>query len=144
VVDPWAAVETAAIRQDEMHGDQLTREIGARYWVRRGEAAFERGDLATMQAAFDSALAVAPQSPDLASYLGAFHAQNGMLERAIPLLQQAVRQNPLSVRGWTNLGLALIKSGRRAEGLVALRESLRIQPEQAWVRETVRRLSGGL
>jgi hypothetical protein len=142
--DPWARVETTAIRQDQVRGDPLTREVGARYWVRRGEAAFERHDHVAMAAAFDSALAVAPESPDLASYLGAFHAQNEMLERAIPLLQQAVRQNPLSVRGWTNLGLALVKSGRRAEGLAALRESLRIQPEQAWVRETVRRLGGGL
>ena len=93
-----------------------------------------------MRAAFDSALAIAPRSPDLASYLGAFLAQNDMIEDSIPLLQQAVRQNPLSVRGWTNLGLALVKSGRRPEGLRALRESLRIQPEQAWVQQAVRQL----
>ncbi len=84
-----------------------------------------------MAAAFDSALALAGDSPDLTSYLGAFHAQNDMLEPAIPLLEAAVRQNPLSVRGWTNLGLALIKAGRRPEGIAALRESLRIQPDQA-------------
>jgi tetratricopeptide (TPR) repeat protein len=139
-VDPWSEVEVAAIRQDAPHGDALTREVAARYWVRRGEGAFEQHDLAAMSAAFDSALAIAPASPDLASYLGAFHAQNGMLADSIPLLQQAVRQNPLSVRGWTNLGLALVKSGRRPEGLAALRESLRIQPEQAWVQSTVRQL----
>ena len=138
--DPWSLVEMTAIRQDAPHGDALTREVAARYWVRSGEGAFERFDLAAMSAAFDSALAIAPASPDLASYLGAFLAQNDMIERSIPLLQQAVRQNPLSVRGWTNLGLALVKSGRRPEGLAALRESLRIQPEQAWVQSTVRQL----
>jgi len=51
-----------------------------------------------------------------------------------------VRQNPLSVRGWTNLGLALVKSGKRPEGLAALRESLRIQPDQGGVQATVRQL----
>jgi len=138
--DPWSAVEMAAIRRDAPHGDEPTREVAARYWVRRGEGAFEQFDLVAMTAAFDSALAIAPASPDLSSYLGAFLAQNDMIERSIPLLQQAVRQNPLSVRGWTNLGLALVKSGRRPEGLAALRESLRIQPEQAWVQSMVRQL----
>ncbi|HWN81247.1 MAG TPA: DUF2723 domain-containing protein [Candidatus Udaeobacter sp.] len=138
--DPWSQVEMTAIRRDAPRGDELTREVAARYWVRRGEGAFEQLDLPAMRAAFDSALAIAPRSPDLASYLGAFLAQNDMIEDSIPLLQQAVRQNPLSVRGWTNLGLALVKSGRRPEGLRALRESLRIQPEQAWVQQAVRQL----
>jgi tetratricopeptide (TPR) repeat protein len=137
-VDPWSLVETEAIRRDQVHGDPLTREIAARYWVRRGEGAFERGDRSAMAAAFDSALALAGESPDLTSYLGAFHAQNDMLAPAIPLLEAAVRANPLSVRGWTNLGLALIKAGRRPEGIAALRESLRIQPDQAAIAGIVR------
>ncbi len=141
--DPWAGIHTEAIRRDVIHGDALTREVAARYWVRRGEAAFEHGDPASMQAAFDSALAVAPQNADLSSYLGAFHAQNGMIDRAIPLLERAVRLNPLSVRGWTNLGFALIKSGRKAEGMAALRESLRIQPDQEQVAATLRQLTRG-
>ena len=138
--DPWSQVQETAIRRDAPHGDELTREVAARYWVRRGEGAFERHDLPAMHAAFDSALAIAPASPDLASYLGAFLAQNDMLADSIPLLQQAVRQNPLSVRGWTNLGLALVKSGKRPEGLAALRESLRIQPDQGGVQAMVRQL----
>ena len=140
-VDPWSLVETEAIRRDQVHGDALTREIAARYWVRRGEGAFERGDRSAMAAAFDSALALAGDSPDLTSYLGAFHAQNDMLAPAIPLLEAAVRANPISVRGWTNLGLALIKAGRRPEGIAALRESLRIQPDQAAIAGIVRQLA---
>jgi Protein of unknown function (DUF2723) len=140
--DPWSRVETEAIRRDQVQGDALTREIAARYWVRRGEAAFERGDTVAMAAAFDSALALAGESPDLTSYLGAFHAQNDMLEPAIPLLEAAVQQNPLSVRGWTNLGLALIKAGRRPEGIAALRESLRIKPDQAAIAGMLRQMSG--
>jgi tetratricopeptide (TPR) repeat protein len=138
--DPWSSVVTAAIQRDQVGGDALTREIGARYWVRRGEAAFERGDRTAMAAAFDSALALAGNSPDLTSYLGAFHAQNDMLEPAIPLLEAAVRENPLSVRGWSNLGLALVKAGRRPEGIAALRESLRIRPDQAPIAEMLRQL----
>jgi tetratricopeptide (TPR) repeat protein len=141
-LDPWASVRTDAIRRDVRHRDALTREIAARDWVRRGEAAFTRGDRAAMAAAFDSALAVAPDNADLSSYVGAFHAQNDMLEAAIPLLERAVSQNPLSVRGWTNLGLALVKSGRREDGAAALRESLRIQPGQEQVAAMLRQLGG--
>jgi hypothetical protein len=141
--DPWAGIETEAIDHDVRNGDALTREVAARYWVRRGEAAFERNDRLTLAAAFDSALTLAPQNPDLCSYMGAFYAQNDMLEQAIPLLERAVQQNPLSVRGWTNLGLALIKMGRRDEGRAALKESLRIQPDQEQIGVILRQLGAG-
>jgi tetratricopeptide (TPR) repeat protein len=141
--DPWARLRTDAIRRDASGGDQATREIAARYWVRRGEAAFERGDRAAMTAAFDSATVLAPDSPDLASYIGAFQAQNGMIAMAIPFLERAVGRNPLSVRGWTNLGMALVKSGRREEGIAALEESLRIQPDQGPVLALLEQLRSG-
>ena len=141
--DPWAGIHTRAIENDARNGDPLTREVAARYWVRRGEAAFERSDRAAVTAAFDSALALAPQNADLCSYMGAFYAQNDMLDEAIPLLERAVEENPLSVRGWTNLGLALIKMGRRDEGKAALRESLRIQPDQEQIVAILRQLRGG-
>ncbi len=126
----WSVIRTEAIRRDAVHGDALTREVAARYWVRRGEAAFERVDPAAMAAAFDSALALAPDNADLHSYLGAFYGQNDRLPEAIPLLRRAVHLDPLSTRGWTNLGLALAKAGRREEAILALEESLRIQPGQ--------------
>jgi Tfp pilus assembly protein PilF len=93
-----------------------------------------------MAAAFDSALAIAPAHADLCSSLGAFYGQNGMLAESIPLLRVAVRSEPLSVRGWTNLGFALLASGRRDEGRAALEESLRIQPNQDEVRAVLRQL----
>jgi tetratricopeptide (TPR) repeat protein len=139
-----SAIRTGAIRRDLVRGDGLTREVAARYWVRRGEGAFERGDSSAMAADFDSALAVAPDNADLASYLGAFYAQNRMLDRALPLLDRAVHLNPLSIRGWTNLGFALVMAGRRAEGEAALRESLRIQPDQEQVRTALRRIGGSM
>jgi Tfp pilus assembly protein PilF len=138
--DPWSEIRTAAIGRDAPHGDRLTCEVAARYWVRRGEAAFERGDRPAMTVAFDSALALAPGNADLCSYLGAFYGQNGMLAESIPLLTAAVENEPLSVRGWTNLGFALLASGRRDEGRAALVESLRIQPNQDEVRTVLRRL----
>jgi hypothetical protein len=138
--DPGAPLATTAIRRDAPHGDRATREVAARYWVRRGEAAFERGDRTAMAAAFDSALAIAPGNADLASYLGAFHGQNGMVEVALPLLRAAVAHDPLSVRGWTNLGFALLAAGRRDEGRAALEESLRIQPAQDEVAAVLSRL----
>ncbi len=138
--DPWARIRTGAIQHDTRRGDYLTREVAARYWVRRGEAAFERNDRRAMAAAFDSALAIAPKNADLYSYLGAFYGQNDMLQAAIPLLEKAVHLEPLSVRGWTNLGLALVKSGRRDEGRAALEESLRIQPHQDGIAALVAQL----
>lgn len=140
LLDPWSLFRTTAIRRDAPAGDRLTREVAARYWVRRGEAAFERGDRPAMAAAFDSALAIAPGNADLCSYLGAFYGQNGMLAASIPLLRAAVESEPLSVRGWTNLGFALLSSGQRAEGRAALEESLRIQPNQDEVAAVLRQL----
>jgi len=139
-LDPWALLSTDAIRRDAPGGDRATREVAARYWVRRGEAAFERGDRTAMAAAFDSALAVAPANADLCSYLGAFYGQNEMLAASIPLLRAAVESDPLSVRGWTNLGFALLASGQRAAGRAALEESLRIQPHQDEVVQILRQL----
>jgi tetratricopeptide (TPR) repeat protein len=74
-------------------------------------------------------MGVAPENTLLAQ--GLRLAEQGRLHEALPLLQQAVRQQPHSALAHQNLGVALAQAGRREEAVAALQEALRLRPDYA-------------
>lgn len=50
-------------------------------------------------------------------------------DRALPLLQRAVKQNPQDATAWTNLGFTLAKLGRKDESIDAYRTAMKLDSE---------------
>jgi spermidine synthase len=72
-----------------------------------------------------------PELPDRAaslSYLGDVYALQGRFAKAVSAFQEALRQNPLSVTGHMQLGLALMRQGRPVEAVEALQAARRLDP----------------
>jgi tetratricopeptide (TPR) repeat protein len=113
---------TTSAGQAEEHFRQgnLLREAG------RGEEAI---------AAFCAALALRPESAEVASNLGHLLEQAGRLEEALVYYRQAIAANPGLPEAQHNLGNALFKTHRLAEAVGAFRRALALRPEfaSAWL-----------
>jgi tetratricopeptide (TPR) repeat protein len=64
----------------------------------------------------------------------------GNTEAAVPYLRRAVEINPESTEAWTNLAVALSRTGERQEALNAYRRALEIEPRNARARTDVARM----
>src|SRR5699024_8102333 len=70
-----------------------------------GEAARQRGEPASAQAEFDTALALAPESADARYQLARLASETGDFERAEILLREALDRNPRLYPAWEELSL---------------------------------------
>ena len=111
-----------------------------------GYILYARGDLTGATAAYERALAVRPDHPDLCNSLGFLYAEQGReLARAESLVRKALRLDPNGRRVYLDsLGWVLFKAGRHDEAAAALREALsllgRDPSQRAALAETLRHL----
>jgi tetratricopeptide (TPR) repeat protein len=95
----------------------------------QGLVAKQRNRPAEALAHFERVLAGDPGDVATRIQLGQIHLQGGRFDRAIPLLRGAIADEPFNATALYTLGLALTRSGERAEGqrLLAEFQSLREQ-----------------
>ncbi len=65
------------------------------------------------------------------AWLGHLNIQEELYAAAVPQLQRAVELNPSAARAWSDLGLALIKTGDTESARVALDEAIKRDPSRA-------------
>lgn len=84
-------------------------------------------------AAYEAALALAPDDVRVLRALGYLHGERGEREAAEGYLRRALALGPDAV-GWFNLGYLLDQSGRREEAIAAFGEATRLDPrlDRAW------------
>jgi DNA-binding SARP family transcriptional activator len=92
----------------------------------------------------DTALAMAPNQSEVLGAAGCAIADLGDPERALPLLERAVEENPGNAQAWAALGATQLLLRRLEAGIEALRRGLRTSPTD--YRRTVWQtaLAGGL
>jgi tetratricopeptide (TPR) repeat protein len=110
--------------------EALLREVPhhPRAWSIAGFLYAEKGRLADAIAAFEHALARAPDDAPTLFNLGFVLQKAGRHEDAIARLSRAVELNPAIDRAWYGLGISLIHTGRFREAIERLTEAARLQP----------------
>lgn len=97
--------------------------------IRRGEAAMQHGDLVQAEAAFRSAVQMAPDLSDAYLGLGLVELREGKLEPSVSALEKATQLNPQLPGAHMFLGIAQYQMGRGAPAEEALKAEVALQPQ---------------
>ncbi len=98
-------------------------------------AAFARGDKDAALRHLDHLTAVAPSDSTTYRYVANLMEGAGELRRAEAAHLKRTGLAPGSADAWKELGLFLMRIGRRANGITALQRALAIMPQDAWLTE---------
>jgi adenylate cyclase len=74
------------------------------------------------------ALALEPRNSEVLGYAGCALADLGDADRAEPLLERAVEENPDNPQAWAALGACRLMRSRMDSGIECLRRGLRVSP----------------
>ena len=118
------------------HGrEESAVEDKAQLYVTIGRFYQLQDDLPAAEAAYKSALALAPDSPELLNPLGYFYADEGIrLHEALDLTARAVRLSPDSPHIIDSLGWAHYKLGDYSAALDNLTKAVNMMPDSAELR----------
>lgn len=104
-----------------------------------GLALHQKGDLAAAQQRYAQVLQHNPQHFDALHLMGVLASQTQQPERAVALIQQAIRINPKVGAAFINLGVALRQLKYYPQAVEAYDQALALQPQDAdtWVNRGV-------
>ena len=98
------------------------------------------GDLDRAVSLFKTVVTREPAHADALVDLGGALLKRGRAAEAAPYFQRAIATGHASVLAWNGLAFARLASGDERGAADALRESLRLQPDQADIRATLQKL----
>lgn len=98
-------------------------------WAKLGSLYAERNQLAEAEAAFKHCLSVRKDYVPAMLNIGILRAVQGQYEGAVEIFEHAVASDPTSARSYRLLGEAYFQVKRGSDGLAALDEALRIDPQ---------------
>jgi len=96
---------------------------------KQGSQSLEKNDLRAAEAALVQAIKLFTDYYDALELLGSMYVKYGQYDAALPLLGHAVEINSRGWEAFYSLGVALIESKRRNEGLEALNHASTLKPE---------------
>ena len=102
------------------------------FWI--GKFSERRGDLAAASTAYESALALKPQSAPIMTNYGLLLLELGRIPQANQLLAGVATRTPADAAAQMNLGLALRFAGDLEGALDSFRTALTLAPEDAMTR----------
>ena len=100
--------------------------------IQQLQAAEARRDFGGLVGRIDEFLKGDPNNPFLWANRSRYLSQQLRYEEAIQSARKSIAIAPAYSQGWTTLGIALWRLGRRQEAIDALRESARLDPQQLW------------
>jgi Flp pilus assembly protein TadD len=95
------------------------------------------GRYAQAEDSLGQALNCAPHDPITLSQLGALHAIQGDLEKAVTLHTKALKLDEEYATGHFNLGLALVDSGQMDQAIEHFRRAVELDPEDKQFHEVL-------
>jgi len=101
----------------------LLLAVGARMGLVQGMALLDEA-----RRGAELALALEPRNSEVLGYAGCALADLGDAERAEPLLERAVEENPDNPQAWAALGACRLMRSRMDSGIECLRRGLRVSP----------------
>jgi tetratricopeptide (TPR) repeat protein len=96
---------------------------------KQGTQSLEKNELRAAEAALAHAIELFPDYYDALESLGSMYVKYAQYDAALPLLGHAVEINQRGWQAFYGLGVALIESKRRTEGLEALSRARTLKPE---------------
>jgi len=96
---------------------------------KQGAQSLEKNDLRAAEAALVQAIELFTDYYDALELLGSMYVKHAQYDAALPLLGHAVEINQRGWQAYYSLGVALIESRRRTEGLEALNRARTLMPE---------------
>lgn len=132
-------VDRTQLLAAERDYDRGLRGVGAKSALRFQRALVRRelGDLVRAQADMRRAFDLQP-SPARALFLGDVHLARGDVAGGIRWYRQALRLHPRYQRAYNNLGVALLRAGRRAEACANLLRARSLLPGSRAAQRNVR------
>lgn len=116
------------VRREPVDGPLRNRWILALGFV--GDRARDAGDFAESAAAYQKALELRPEDPDVLHALGQMHARAGALSLAVDAYRRSLAADPAQPLVWVNLGSALAGTGDPAGAREAYEEALSLNPHE--------------
>ncbi|MEN6356214.1 MAG: tetratricopeptide repeat protein [Armatimonadota bacterium] len=114
---------------------KLTREELASVYVKLGMVYQKVPDLPKAESLYKSALALAPNSPQLLNDLGYFYADSGIkLKEALRLTRRAAMLAPNDGNIIDSLGWSQYKMGQYATAIHTLKRAVKLEPDFAELR----------
>ncbi|WP_029087349.1 tetratricopeptide repeat protein [Brevundimonas aveniformis] len=108
-------------------------------WVvlfQRGAALERRGDYAAAESAFQQALALSPDQPEILNHLGYMWVdQNMRVEEGLALIERAVAAEPDNGNYQDSLGWARYRHGQFDEAVVILERAVGMEPGSATIND---------
>ena len=96
---------------------------------KQGAQSLEKNELGPAEKSLVRAIELFPDYYDALELLGSMYVKYAQYDAALPLLAHAVEMNQRGWQAFYSLGVALIESKRRVEGLEALRRAVTLRPE---------------
>jgi tetratricopeptide (TPR) repeat protein len=96
---------------------------------KQGSQSLEKNELRAAEAALVHAIELFADYYDALELLGSTYVKHAQYDAALPLLAHAVEINQRGWQAFYGLGVALLESKRRAEGLEALSRARTLRPE---------------
>lgn len=134
----------APVRRSHLDAAARCYDRGLAHWGAASQLRFQRalvrrelGDLAGAAADMRRSFGERP-SPDRALLLGDLSVAQGDVSAAIPWYRRALRLHPRYVRAYNNLGVALVRAGRRAEACRHFVRARSLRPGDRTARRNVR------
>jgi cytochrome c-type biogenesis protein CcmH/NrfG len=110
-------------------GSGSKSNINSASLVELGNAAFDSGSPKVAILAYEKALQINPNNPDVLTDVGTMYLRTGDLAKATASFRQAASQDPRHVKSRFNLGIALMSSKKYGEAATAFKECLDIAPK---------------
>lgn len=123
----------SALRETESIVTSLSRTSRAAPFVRQGINHFQRGEDALAIQAYERAMALDPDNPQVLDFYGYVLIRAGRSEEAAAALRKSVRLSPTYARGWYNLAIAEWNIGNMDQAISSLRRVIALDPGQRTV-----------
>ena len=96
--------------------------------VEIGNHGYEKGRPDVAIPAYEKALTVKPDDPNVLSDLGAMYISIGRADKAIELNKKAIAHDPSHIKSRYNLGVAYVNAGDKANARKTFEEVIKLQP----------------
>lgn len=106
----------------------LVRNAGsARDWIALGNLYFDTSQVQKAIGAYEHALSIQPENPDVLTDLGIMYRESGAFTKAVQAFEKAIEINPVHENALFNAGVVLFNDlGKRQEALTAWKKLVKI------------------
>jgi tetratricopeptide (TPR) repeat protein len=131
-VKPKFKANAAIAPQSKAHSKAaVARAAHVQRLLMQALAHHQQGQMALAEIGYEQVLAIDPQHFDALHMLGVLASQTQQAERAVDLIQHAIRSKPGVAGAYINLGVALRQLQRFEEALACYDQALQLEPQDA-------------